>query len=67
MSTLRQENANYVSSYNMCGQEIQGDIKLQWEALGKFASGMHEKEVQAGRGLGTPRRGIGWEPSEHAL
>lgn len=67
MSTLRQENANYVSSYNMCGQEIQGDIKLQGEALGKFASGMHEKEVQAGRGLGTPRQGIGWELRGHAL
>ena len=25
MSTLKQENANYISSYNMCGQEIQSD------------------------------------------
>lgn len=58
MSTLKQENANYVSSYNMCSQEIQSDLKLQREALGEFVSEMPEKEVQAGRGLGKPWRGI---------
>ena len=29
--------------------------------------GIAGQEVQAGRGLGTPGRGIGWEPREHAL